>query len=85
MKYSIDYYEGQEVERICYASDLDRAKAVEKILDVSPFDYAFDLEESASMVTGLGVAFYVLPEHAAACKRLLIEKGIEEGIERDKQ
>ena len=87
MRVDIEHFSGKEIERVYLASTVDEAERVEELLDRAAFPYTVDVEKYRRTVAFLfsgmraGLGFYVTPENAAECKRLLVDSGFKAGIE----
>jgi hypothetical protein len=77
---------GKEVAMVYIAGRLGEAQRVEQILSQYQIDYMVDLEPFEVKILGFlptrydGVAFYVMAEHAALCRRVLREGELLTGL-----
>ena len=84
----MEHFTDREIERVYLAATVDEAERVEKLLDGAAFAYTVDVERYRRPIAlflgggpNAGLGFYVSPEHAAECKRLLADNGLTAGIE----
>ena len=81
---SIAEFAIDERERILVAVNLNEAQKAESLLDEIKIDYAVNIEPyyriSPFQTEHQGAAFYVRPEKAEYCRKVLKEKGLGAGV-----
>jgi hypothetical protein len=86
---AFDDFGEKETTRIYLAAELAEAKRVEAVLNANGIEYAVEVEPYMSLSVFSfpseykGAAFYVLSRQANFCKRVLLEAGLELGIQEE--
>jgi len=86
---AFDDFGEKETPRIYLAASWPRRKRVERVLNANGIEYAVEVEPYMRLSVFSfpseykGAAFYVLSGQANFCKRVLLEAGLELGIQEE--